>query len=111
MARAKKPQKRFADRSRQAQVKVRLPEALRYSLENEARSRGHSMNTEIVRRLRQSFLAQDETTTVIAEALLRDLDDAIVEKMVNIVMRDEAEQSMADAFNEEARIREGESDD
>jgi hypothetical protein len=70
------------------------------------------MNTEIVRRLRESFLAQgDEMTTVIAKALLSGLDDAIVEKMVDIVMRESAKEDMAELANEdareEARIREG----
>lgn len=107
MARRQRPRRRFAGKSRLAQIKVRLPEALRWSLESEASSRGHSMNTEIVKRLRQSFLAQEETTTLIAKALLSDLDDAIVEKMVDIFMRDRAAETMADAEREEAQIREG----
>ena len=96
MAHAKKLRSRLASKSRQAQLKVRLPEALRYSLESEASARGHSMNTEIVRRLRESFLAQDEATTLIAKTLLSGLDDAITEKMVDLVMRVRAEEAMAD---------------
>jgi hypothetical protein len=103
----KRHRKRFSDRSRTAQLKVRLPEALRYSLANEASSHGHSMNTEIVRRLRESFLAQAEKTTVIAKTLLSGLDDQIVEEMVDIVMRERAEEDMADAAREEAQIRDG----
>jgi hypothetical protein len=107
MARRRKAQGWVARRSHLAQLKIRLPEALRYSLESEARSRGHSMNTEIVRRLRDSLLAQDEPTTLIANTLLSSLDDAIVEKMVDTVMRDRAMESMADAAREEEQIREG----
>jgi Arc-like DNA binding domain len=107
MARNKRPRRRFAREPRLAQLKVRLPEALRWTLESEASSRGHSMNTEIVRRLRESFLAQDETTTVIAKTLLNGLDDAIVEEMVDIVLRDRAEDQMADEQREEAQIAEG----
>jgi hypothetical protein len=76
------------------------------SLESEASSRGHSMNTEIVRRLRDSFL-EDEPTALIAQTLLSSLDDAIVEKMVDTVMRDRAMEDMADAAREEKQIREG----
>jgi hypothetical protein len=92
VARAKR--RRFANRL--AQLKVRLPEALRWSLESEASSRGHSMNTEIVRRLHESFLARDETTKLIAKTLLSGLDDAIVNEMVDTVMRDRAMDEMAD---------------
>jgi hypothetical protein len=107
MGRKRKPRNWLANKSRQAQVKVRLPEALRYSLESEASSRGHSMNTEIVRRLRESFLAQDEQTTLIAKTLLAGLDDFIVGKMVDMYMRDQAKEAMADAAREEQQIEEG----
>jgi hypothetical protein len=59
------------------------------------------MNTEIVRRLRDSLLAQDDPTTLIAETLLRGLDDAITEKMVDIVMRDRAQEELADMARED----------
>ncbi|HME28774.1 MAG TPA: Arc family DNA-binding protein [Pseudolabrys sp.] len=94
--------RRLADKSQVAQLKVRLPEVLRWSLEREASSRGHSMNTEIVRRLRESFLAQDKTTTLIAKTLLSGLDDAVIEKMVEIVMRERAEEEMAEMAREDA---------
>ena len=102
MARTKR-RRRFANKSRQAQLKVRFPEALRYGLEGEASSRGHSMNTEIVRRLHESFLAQDETTTLIAKTLLAGLDDGIVNEMVEIFNRDRAEEEMADYYKEQIR--------
>jgi hypothetical protein len=66
------------------------------------------MNTEIVRRLRESFLAQDEQTTLIAKTLLAGLDDAIVEKMVDTVMKDRAKDELAD-FAREYELEERES--
>jgi hypothetical protein len=87
MARKRKPRIWFTDKPGQAQVKVRLPEALRFSLEREASSHGHSMNT--------------------AKTLLAGLDDFIVEKMVDMYMRDRAKEDMADALREEQQIEEG----
>ena len=84
--------------------KVRLPDELRWSLESEAASRGHSINREIVRRLHESFLAQDEKTKLIARTLLSGLDDAIVNEMVDTVMRDRAIDQMADDAREEEQI-------
>jgi Arc-like DNA binding domain len=84
-----------------AQIKVRLPEALRWRLESEARSHGHSMNVEIVRRLRDSFLARDNPTRLVAEALVEKLDDGTLEEMVDIVMRSHAENELADEAREE----------
>ena len=100
MARAKRRRRRLA------QLKVRLPEALRSSLEREASSRGHSMNTEIVKRLYESFLAKDEPTTLIAKTLLAGLDDAIVDEMVEIVNRIRAEGDMADEWEDLNRDKE-----
>ena len=94
MPRTQKTRSWIADRSRQAQIKVRLPEVLRRHLEREAASRGHSMNAEIIKRLSESFRV--DQTTLIANALLSGLDDDIVNKMVDIVMRDRAAEDMAD---------------
>lgn len=96
---------------RVAQVKVRLPESIRWSLEREASKRGHSMNEEIVRRLRESLLVRDKTTSVIAQALLNGLDRAIVNEMVDTVNQAHAEDmmaDMADAARDEEGIREAE---
>ena len=106
MAHAKKMRSRFASKSRQAQLKVRLPEALRYSLESKASARGHSMNTEIVRRLSESFLARDQATTVIAKTLLEGLDDDIVDEMVDTVNRQRAEDDLANAMLDDPDYRE-----
>jgi plasmid stability protein len=88
-----------------AQIKVRLPEALRWNLEREASAHGHSMNAEIVRRLRDSFLAQHDRTTLVAEALLESLDDNVIAKMADIVMRSREEDELGymgqDALDEQ----------
>jgi Arc-like DNA binding domain len=76
--------------SQLAQLKVRLPEPLRRDLERAGARAGHSMNAEIVKRLTQSFLDL-ERTKIIASALVRNLDDDIVNEMVNIVRRREVE--------------------
>jgi hypothetical protein len=100
MARAKKLRSRFASKSRQAQLKVRLPEPLRFSLEREAASRGHSMNTEIVRRLRESFGAQQKTPKLIAEAVLEGLDDEVVSEIADTLKQWEADDWAADTHDE-----------
>jgi hypothetical protein len=67
-------------RSGKAQLKVRLPEVIRRQLEWLAKRNGHSMNTEIVRRLEASVGSPGEAQLV-ARILLRDLDDAIVNEL------------------------------
>jgi len=90
-----------------ARINVRLPKALRVSLEIEARSQKHSLNTEIVRRLRESLLARDEPPRLIAKALLSGLDGAIVQEMLDIVMRDHAQEELAEMQREEEQIERG----
>jgi Arc-like DNA binding domain len=107
VARAQKPKNRF-DRSRVVRINVRLPDALRWRLESEARSSRHSINVEIVRRLRDSFLTQDNPTTLVAQVLLDQLDDAITEEMVDIVLRSRAEDELADMVRQEEEISGGE---
>jgi Arc-like DNA binding domain len=106
VARTKRPQGGWFDKS-PAQIKVRLPEALRWSLEKEASSRGHSMNTEIVRRLRDSFLSRDNPTRLVAEALVEKLDDGTLEEMVDIVMKRHAKDELADMAIDEEKIARG----
>ena len=103
MARAGRRWRGF-ERPSLARINVRLPEPLRSRLEIEARSQKHSVNTEIVRRLRDSFLTQDNPTKVIAQLLLDNLDDKITSEMVDIVNRLEAEDLLADAAREEEQI-------
>lgn len=63
------------------------------------------MNAEIVRRLRDSFLAQHDRTTLVAEALLESLDDNVIAKMADIVMRSREEDELGymgqDALDEQ----------
>jgi hypothetical protein len=123
MARRRKPQ----NWPRRAQIKVRLPEPLRYKLEKDAASRGHSMNTEIIRRyklekdaasrghsmnteiirrLHESFFVQDQAQAdqaqakVVAETLLDALPGEIVSEIAETIKRWEAEDAMADSYDE-----------
>jgi hypothetical protein len=89
-------------RSRQAQLRVRLPETLRYSLERAARLRGHSMNSEIVRRLTESVLNKNEATKTAAEALLNGLPAEIADEIAEIVLRRDRDDRVADYLKEMA---------
>jgi hypothetical protein len=89
--------------SQRAELKLRLPEALRYSLEYAAKERGDSMNSEIVKRLTASFQFykdSDPATKVVARSLLTWLPDDVVNEMVETVNRVEAEEAMADEAKE-----------
>jgi hypothetical protein len=68
-------------RQGRAQLKVRLPEALRREIEAAAAQRGHSMNTEIVERLLLSDRTRD-AKKLAARALLDNLDDEVIGHIV-----------------------------
>jgi hypothetical protein len=68
-------------RQGRAQLKVRLPEALRREIEAAAAQRGHSMNTEIVERL-LVFDKTRDAKKLVAQALLDTLDDEIIGHIV-----------------------------
>ena len=70
-----------------AQLKVRLPEPLRRDLERAAAGAGHSMNTEIVRRLSASFKDYGRAK-LIAHALVKDLEEEILGEMMHKYKRD-----------------------
>ena len=72
-----------------AQLKVRLPEPLRRDLERAAARAVHSMNTEIVRRLTESFKNYGRAK-LIADSLLKDLDDEVLLEMFRKWIRDRA---------------------
>jgi len=74
---------------RVAQLKVRLPEPLRRDLEGAAAEAGHSMNTEIVRRLTESFKNYGRAK-LIADSLLKYLDDEVLLEMFRKWARDRA---------------------
>jgi hypothetical protein len=107
MARSSKRPKRPGKWEPQiAQLKLRLPESLRRQIESAARISGHSMNTEIVRRLGDSFRNYD-TTHRLAVALLNDLDSKIVNEMVEIVLYDREEADKADKAHEALKAQAG----
>jgi Arc-like DNA binding domain len=85
---------------------VRMPEHLRRDLKRVADANNHSMNQEIVSRLTKSFTAAHDTTKLIAQALFRDLDDGIINEIVNIWRRIDADDAQAEAWQEQERERE-----
>jgi hypothetical protein len=99
--------------SQRAELKLRLPEVLRASLEYSAKERGDSMNSEIVKRLNSTFQYKqdDRTAKIVARALLTYLPEEVVNEMLEIIRREEREDAMADAAKEdwEERQREGDS--
>jgi hypothetical protein len=85
--------------SQRAELKLRLPEALRGSLEYSAKERGDSMNSEIVKRLTSTFQYKqdDRTAKIIARALLTYLPDEVVNEMLEIVRESERQDWLADS--------------
>jgi hypothetical protein len=61
-----------------AQIKIRLPEALRRDLEREAAKKGRTLNGEIVHRLTQPFVQADREA--IAEAAAERMFGRLVER-------------------------------
>ena len=100
MARKSKSKKAKRSKTDIVFFNVRMPEWLRRDLERAATANNRSMNTEILRRLVQPFNERDRAK-IIASALVRDLDDEIVNEIVNIVRRIDAEEAAADAWREE----------
>ena len=99
MARKSKPKSR--NWSSRAEVKLRLPEALRWSLERSAKERGDSMNSEIVKRLESTFQYQTtDTTKAVARALLTYLPDEVSGEMYEIMKDQEADDYRADMAKE-----------
>ena len=82
-------------RQGRAQLKVRLPEALRREIETAAARRGHSMNTEIVERL-LVFDRTRDAKKLVAQALLDTLDDEIIDHIVDDVRQREHDDYLAD---------------
>ena len=69
-------------RAETVQLKVRLPETLRRQLARAAKNQGHSMNSEIIERLRKSFQASDHNK-LIAQAIIESYPD-IADRMDEI---------------------------
>jgi hypothetical protein len=92
-----------------AQLKVRLSPQLRERMEAEAARNNRSMNAEIVTRLERSLQRDEDKIETAAQALVAGLDDAIIEKIVEIVEEDRASMADYDAWSEaEAARREEE---
>jgi hypothetical protein len=89
------------------QLKVRLPETLRWQMEYAAKQNDRSMNAEIVARLSRSLRRDEDKIEDVAEALVAGLDDAIVDKVVEIFTRDRVADLEAHFPSEERQIEEG----
>jgi plasmid stability protein len=61
-----------------AQLKIRLPEQLRLSLERAARGAGRSLNAEVVARLGQSIMGHQDPDALAAAAIMNGLDQRIL---------------------------------
>jgi hypothetical protein len=96
------------------QLKVRLPETLRWQMEHAAKQNDRSMNAEIVARLNRSLQRDEDKIEGVAEALLASLDPAIVDKMMEIVSerlaRDYDFAAEKEAQREEAELAKQEKD-
>jgi hypothetical protein len=92
---------------RVAQLKVRLPEPLRHGLEQAAARNGHSMNVEAVKRLAESFHLPDQSELIV-DMLLRNLDSAIVDRLVDKAIRDRTFDEREDLLTELERLRDEE---
>ena len=75
-----------AQMHRQAQLKIRLPETLRFELEKAADKAERSMNAEIVRRLSESIYSGQDPAGMAAEAILNGLDKEIVAKIEDMIL-------------------------
>src|SRR5438046_1935568 len=73
--------------SRRAQLKIRLPESVRLNLERAARRADRSMNAEAVWRLTESVSGDKDPYAIAAEAILNGLDEQIVTKIEDMILR------------------------
>jgi hypothetical protein len=91
-----------------AQLKVRLSPQLRGRMEAEAANNNRSMNAEIIARLERSLQQDEDKIETAAQALVDGLDDAIIERIVEIIEEDRAAMDAHDAYKEEKYHREAE---
>jgi hypothetical protein len=103
MARRRKRGLLVARMHRQAQLKVRLPESLRFELERAADKADHSMNAEIVRRLHESIYGGQDPAGMAAEAILNGLDQEIVTRIEDAILRANAEEEVRELYRKEAK--------
>jgi plasmid stability protein len=102
MARARKAVGWATGRSRQAQLKIRLPEPLRLSLEIAARQSGRSLNAEAVARLSESVLGNKDPDALAAAAILNGLDQRIVTIIEDMILRANAEKEVREIYRSAA---------
>jgi hypothetical protein len=95
--------------SQTVQLKLRLPEWMRRDLERTAKDAARSMNSEILVRLRMSFVRTDfyegKMTKLLAQKLVESLDSGIVLEMADIINRQHAEDEETDLQREEEQFR------
>jgi hypothetical protein len=90
------------------QLKLRFSEALRRKLAEAAVGNERSLNAEIVSRLEKSFLESVRVSRLVADALLKGLDDDVISEMTETIIEDwqsaEAEAAAYDAYKEQLMI-------
>jgi hypothetical protein len=89
--------KRKWAKPRRAQLKVRLPEQLRLSLEIAARKSERSLNAEVVARLAESIMGRQDPDALAAAAILNGLDHRIL-KIIKDRILEEAGEEAADLY-------------
>jgi hypothetical protein len=105
--------KRKWTRPVRAQLKVRLPEQLRLSLEIAARGAGRSLNAEVVARLGESIMGRQDPDALAAAAIMNGLDPRILKIIEDRILEAARErdvdlyQSMMGKFQKEGGDDEG----
>jgi hypothetical protein len=74
-------------------------------MEAEAANNNRSMNAEIVARLERSLKQDEDKIETAAQALIAGLDDAIIERIVQIIEEDRAAMADYDAYSDELNRR------
>ena len=93
--------------SRRAQLKIRLPEPVRLNLERAARRADRSMNAEMVWRLTESVSGDKDPYAIAAEAILNGLDEQIVTKIEDMILRANFTDEQLDRMWAEKRRKSG----
>jgi len=97
-----------AEMERRLEDSFDFPALLRRDLERAAAENGLSMNAEAVRRLIASFHAPDQTDLIV-DMLLRNLDDAVIDRLVekvNLIVAEDMRASMdQDYFEDQERSK------
>ena len=89
-------------------LNLRFPNALRRVLTREAEKHRRSLNSEIVERLYRSLQgSSNDQSELIAQALLRDLDQGVLAKMYESMKEDDEGDRWAD-FQREFELEESE---